>query len=222
MDAAENSRYSIAYKWLSYLLVAGMVYYWLFTLGLIFFNKSLHNSTPRQTAVYNAFWHQNWRLFAVTKPYNRELDMVIRQKADPAKTDTIDLVKYSVAEKRKHAPFNNYEDALDHMLYGIMNGLEMQLYYKHLSLKKQYPGRPDSFYMRRGNQLLLADSLRQQRLQNLYQYGRYVMRQIQWDTAGKEFQLIVAHKFIPPQKPPESAVTEGDRKIVFVSPYQSF
>ncbi|MBL0356289.1 MAG: hypothetical protein IPP72_05115 [Chitinophagaceae bacterium] len=222
MQSPSPAKYKIVYQWLSYCLLFGFVYYWLFSIGLIFFNKSIHKAAPGQTAFYYAFWRQNWRLFAFTKVYNRELNFIVRDKSDLAKADTVDLVKYFIAEKRHKAPFNNYDDGLDQMLYWIMNGLETQLYQKQQQLKEQFPGRPDSFYMRQSNMLVLSDSLHQDPLQNLTSFGKFVLKRMNKDTVGKEFQLLLRHKFIPPQKPPAGSVSNGDERTIFILPFKPF
>lgn len=222
MSAQEPARNNIAYKLLSYCLLAGFLYYWLFSLGLIFFNRSIHNAAPRQTAAYYTFFRQNWRLFAFTKIYNRELNFIVRDEANPSIADTIDVVKYFIAEKRSHAPFNNYYDGLDQILYWEMNGLETQLWEREKALKVQFPGKPDSFYMRQTNMMVLADSLHAGHLQNLVSYGKYVLQHMNKDTAGKEYQLILVHKFIAPKQPPAGSVAAGDEQTFFITPFKSF
>lgn len=221
MQPANTPKYPIAYKWLSYCIVAAFFYYWLFTTGLIFFRKSITAVSPRQTAVYNAFWRQNWKLFASTYIYNRELKLVLRDKLNPAESDTVALVSYAVSEKRKFAPFNNYEDALDHLLYRIMNGLEMQLTAKKIALQKQFPNQPDSFYMQQSSLLTEGDSLHQTDLQNLISYGKYVLNKKNIDTTGKEFQLILVYEYIHPQVPPANVVANGNAATFFISTFKN-
>jgi|GEM_PF-1975260 len=220
MEPATPVKNKIAYKWLSYGIVFAFIYYWALTLGLIFFNKSIAETTPRQTAFYHSFWKQTWRLFAYTKLYNRQLNFIVRDKQDPSKTDTLDLVQYGIAEKRKHAPVNAYYDGLEQMVYWIMNDVEVQMLKKEKVLKQQYQAKPDSFYMRQANILVVADSLHQQAVQNLANYGRYVMNQLHRDTAGKEFQLVLVHKFIAPAKPPAGSICSGDEQTIFISPFK--
>ncbi len=216
-----KQKYTIAYRWLSYCIVLAFAYYWFFTMAMVFFPKTTNAITSRQAAVYNTFIRQNWQLFAVSKVYNRKLNMVLRNTIDHQQTDTIDLVNYCILEKRKQAPFNNYEDAIDHMLYKVMNGLEQQLAAKKTLLQQQFPGRPDSFYMQQSSLLVEQDSLKQEKLQNLINYGKYVLKQKGIPAAGKEFQLVELHKYIPPQLPQYHIAGDSTSQPLFISTFKS-
>ena len=213
---------NIAYKWFSYFIVFAFAYYWMFTIGMIFLPKKMGTVSGRQAGIYGAFARQNWRLFASTKLYNRKLNLVIRDKANHLQTDTIDLVNYSISQKRKYAPFNNYEDAIDKLLYQQMNALEVQLLEKKAFLKTKFPNKPDSFYMLQSSALVDLDSLQQVNIQNLTDYGKYVLKQTEKNLAGKEFQLIQLHKFIPPQIPVYSLPGDISTEPIFISSFKSF
>lgn len=222
MSVNQPIKSPVAYKWLSYCLVLGFIYYWLFTLGLLFYPKSIYRAAPRQTNVYSAFCKQTWRLFAYTKLYNRQLNLITRNIGDPSKADTVDLVQFSIARKRKAAPFNDYYDGFDVMLYSMMNDFEHDLYRKQKLVRRENPGQADSFYMRQGNALALMDNKRQQSLNNLEQYGRYVLRLLKKDTTGKEFQLVMINTYIPPKHPPAGSLATGDDQTVFISAFKPF
>jgi len=222
MKPEEKSRDAIAYKWLSYAIVFAFAYYWLFTLAVIFLPKTTHSIAPRQKVVYNAFVRQNWQLFTFTQVYVRELSFVLRDNTGQRQTDTIALVKYIVNEKRKYAPFNNYEDALDALIHRYMYGLEMGLAENKRVLKKQYPGQPDSFYVVQS--CLLAENDRRQReyIDNLINFGKYVLRQQHIDTAGKAFQLVQVHRYIFPRKPEFFMAGDSLAAPIFFSTYKSW
>lgn len=222
MNPQRPAKYSLAYKWLSYCLAAGFIYYWLFTMFFLFFNKTVYQVTPKQAGLYQAFCKQTWRLFAYSTFYNREVELVVRDKTNPAVTDTVHLVQFSIARKRKAAPFNDFYDGFDQLLYWMLNDMETQLVREQKKLKEQFPGKQDSFYMRQSNALVIADSVQRQPLQNLENYGRYVMRELQKDTTGKEFQLVLVHKFIPPAKPAAGSVATGNLQTLFISSFKSF
>ena len=158
MKPKESPVYNIAYKWISYCLAGFFICYWLFTLGFILFRNPVQVMMPRPAGLYKTFLRQEWRLFETPKNYNREMKLVVRNKQYPAKADTIDLVQYLVAQKRKYAPFNNYEDALERLLFNIMNRLEGQLNEKRYLLKKKLPNNSAAFYMQQASQLTEADT----------------------------------------------------------------
>ena len=222
MKPAGTASYNIAYKWLSWCLVLAVACYWLMTFGLVFFGSKVSSAVPKPTLLYRTFARQNWRLFAITKLYNRQMNFIVRDKQNPAKADTTDLVQYLLTEKRAYAPFNNYEDALDRILYIIMNGVEIQMNQKKTILQKQFPNKPADFYMQHAAVLVETDSLHQENIENIVAFGKYVMERKKTSTAGKEYQLSIIHKYISPAKPKEASVPQGDEQIVFISSYKSF
>jgi hypothetical protein len=215
-----SSSNSIVYKAVSYCLVAAFGYYWLFTFSLFFFNTQTHTYAPRQVALYKTFWRQNWRLFAFSKVYNRKFLLIMKDTANPAKTDTIDLVQYSVSQKRAAAPFNNFEDAIDHLMYKVMNGVETQATGRDSLLRKEMPKRPDSFYVLQGSRQVEADIKNSVHLNNLYSYASFVLRQKNISAAGKQFQFVLQHIYISPAKPEGGWITDGGLKTLFVSSFK--
>ncbi len=217
MNAPKQPGLQIAYKWVSCCLVAAFLYYWLLSYGLIFFRPFIHRVAPGQVETYDAFWWQNWRLFSSTSTYKRELNLVLKDRQQPSRTDTIDLVRYSIAQKRQRAPFNNYHDALERLLYTVMNSLENRLRKERNAVGNM----TDSVFLQQSSALLKNDSIFRASLQNLENYARYVIRELHKDAAGKEFQLVLAYRFIPPPGTPANAVVQ-DKKIIFVSNFKPF
>lgn len=222
MKVTETTSYKIAYKWLSYAVVLAVAYYWLMTLGLVFFSKPVSSLVPNQTLLYRTFARQNWRLFAITKLYNRQMNFIIRDKNKPAKADTTDLVQYLLTEKRAYAPFNNYEDALDRILYLEMNGVEVLMIRRQELLKKQFPNNTADFYMRQAAVQVAADGQYQQHIDNIVAYGKYMMQRERKDTTGKEYQISIIHTYISPAKPKQPIVPGSDKQLIFISSYKTF
>lgn len=145
---------------------------------------------------------------------------IVRDKQHPANTDTTDLVQYLLTEKRAYAPFNNYEDALDRILYLEMNGVEVLMNRRKGALKKQLPNNTADFYMRHAAVQVAADSQYQQHIDNIVAYGKYMMQREKKDTMGKEYQISIIHKYIAPAKPKEPAVPGSDEQLIFISAYK--
>ena len=208
----------IAFKTLSVVLIGAFVYYWALTLALVFFYRPIRSASPRQVGIYSSFWRQNWHLFAYTKVYNRELNLLIRDTLT-GHTDTTDIVQWSVGEKRSHAPFNNYQDALDHLLYVFMNSLENQVSIRYKQAEKVLSGQPDSVYMRIASDSVAA---RAGYLHNLNAYMRLMLASKKTDTSGKVYSLQLVHHFVPPRTAPAGS-TPGNRfQTVFQSPFKPF
>lgn len=210
----------IAYKWVSYCLILAFIYYWIFTLGIILFHRPLLAITPRQAGLYKTFLRQEWRLFEIPKNYNRKMNLIVRDKQNPAQPDTIDLVLYLNTQKTKYAPFNNYEDALERLLFNIMNRLEAQLNENRAILQKKFPGRPADFYMQQSSLLTEADTLNSVNLQNIIAFGKHILKQEKINTAGKEYRLSFEYKLIPPQN--AATPLQNDKQIIFTTAYRNF
>jgi hypothetical protein len=205
---------AIAYPLLSYGILLLFAWYGIFTVVMLFIPKTTAQYLPRQAAVYHVFFVQNWHLFAQTKLYNRELNMIVSDSLTGQK-DTIDLVHYSITQKRKHAPCNQYEDAIDHLLFFSMNQLEMRLTEKEQELKKADSLQPVAFYLQKSCMQVRQDSAGKRILQNFHQYGTYVLRQMNKPVAGKHIQFEILHRYIAPAQPPLGPFTVGNIQKVF-------
>ena len=206
---------NIAYPKLSALLIGAFVYFWLLTIAVGMFYRPVRNYCHRQVLVYNTFWRQNWRLFAYTKLYNRQLNLLIHHPHQSGKTDTLDIVQWSLSQKRSHAPFNNYQDALDHLLYNFMNTLEMQMSQQLQPLAAGHPGISDSARLLAASAKLAAQP---EILHNLVAYAIMMMKDRKPDTTGCTYSLQLVHRFIPPATSKEGAT----QRILFQSPFQPF
>lgn len=221
MEPFPKGKPPIVYKWLSWLLLLAFAYYWLLTFGLVLFSKTVSARFPHQTVLYRTFARQNWRLFAISKVYNRQMLLVTRSIQNPAATDTTDIVQYFLAIKRDAAPFNNYEDAMDRILYIVMNGVEMQMINYKKTLQQQNPNKPASFYLAQCSALVEADA-RQEGINNIVAFAKYMLKKKKISTAGKEYQLIITHKFIQPSSPPSGSVANGSIQTIFASTFKPF
>lgn len=186
---------------------------------MILFRDKLPSVLPRQAAVYKTFLHQEWRLFEIARNHNRKMNIIVRDKINPLQADTVDMVQYLVAQKRKYAPFNNYEDAMERLLSNIMNRLENQLTGNKEALKKKFPGKPESFYMEQTSLLTEADTMHNENLQNIIAYGKYILEKQKINTAGKEYKLSLIYKYIPPEN---TALKGNAEDIIFTTAYKNF
>lgn len=210
----------IAYKWISFFVLFAFIYYWIFTVSLVFFSKPTRLAAPTQSSLYSSLFNQNWRLFAFTKMYSTEVNVVVRKINDSTAADTIGIVSCSMAEKRKYAPFNNYEEALERMLAVLIADIGGKAERKKLILKKQSPGQHENVYVQEVSGEIEKDSFSQKNLSNLNNYAKYVLAHKHIDTSGKEFQLIIVHNYIKPVNTPVAAEKNANKEIIFISTYK--
>lgn len=222
MNQQETKSKKIAYKGYSFYAVALFLFYWLITINMLYLREKVDKVIPQYTALHKTFWRQSWRLFTYTKMYNRQLNLIVRNQTDTLKTDTTDIVQYSLAQKRKYAPFNNYEEGVDRTLYLIMNLVYASMKEKGKALKAHFPGKTDEWYVMHASALIQADTVHPENLRNLEAFARKMMKETNKSTTGKEFQLQMTHKFIPPQMPSDTTFNKGDVQIIFQTGYKPF
>ncbi len=220
MMQQETKTKIIAYPWLCGCIIFSLLVYWIFSLALIFKSQSIQSVAPLPRAVYYSFFKQNWHLFADTRQYNRELYLILNDSNSQQKNDSIALVKYIVAQKRKHAPFNNFEDATDHLIYRIMNGLEQQIYENKILLQKQFPDMSAGYYLQQSSMHVEQDSLHKSNLQNLESFGKYVLQQNKITTTGKLFKLVLVYHYIQPPNPQAGTNTNQIDQTIFTSTFK--
>jgi len=212
MNAAPEK---IACRALSLLLIGAFAYYWIFTLSLVFFYKPIRTVSPRQVGMYSTFWRQNWQLFAHTKVYNRQLNLLVHDRRLPGQTDTLDIIHWCLSEKRRHAPFNNYQDGLDLMLYFFTNKLQGQTEKAYHQYAAGHPGLPDSSIMLEASRMVTAEP---ENLHNPAAYAKMLIKSKQLDTSGRSYSLQLVQQFIPPSRGSRGEHT----RILFQSPIQPF
>jgi hypothetical protein len=220
MKPTEASPYRLAYKWLTWFILLAFGYYWIITTGLMIFGNGVSSAIPNQTFVYRTFARQNWRMFAFAKVYNRQMLFITRDIANPSQTDTTDLVQYLLAEKRAYAPFNNKQDAVEKILYLIMNDLEVRVHNYEKKIKDTLPGKTAALYKQLAIEAVKADTAHQLEINNIRSYGHAALQQMKRSAAGKEYQLIIKHIYIPPSKPALPVVPGGNEEILFISNYK--
>ncbi len=212
----------IIYKWFSLCLLFSFVYYWVFTISLVFFNKPTREAFPRQSLVYSSLFNQNWRLFSYTKKYSVQLNLVVRTINSASETDTINLAGYIMAERRKYAPFNSYEEALERLVHTTITNTGEDAEKKTAQLKKEVTGKDDFFYVEQSSAVIEKDNRNKDNLTNLENYARNALHEMDIDTKGKEFQLIIFHHYILPSTAPGSQAFNTNDQTIFFSSYKPF
>lgn len=221
MKQVETKTGTIAYKWVSYGALLLFLVFWFFTFGLMYFKKTADKINPYINVAYKTFWRPNWRLFARTKLYNRQLNVILYDSSRAAR-DTLDLVQHSLYLKRKYAPFNNYEEGLDRYLYVVMNNIEAALTKKKVMLRKEFPGNTEEWYVLKASQQLAEDNRETRDLKNLETYVMRMLLDKEINTGGKQYQLQMTYKFIPPQHPPAGNFNRGNATVIFQTGYTAF
>lgn len=191
--------------------------YWLFTLGITFLPASMARIFPRASMGYRAFIKQDWRLFSSTAGYNRKVMLVFYDTVPGAHADTFQLWEEIVALKKKAAPFNNSEDAVDHLFFQVVNGLERQVDEGKDHWYSLSPDQTDSFYVCRGSADIASDTIRASAFRSILVYGRSVYLRAGRSLPRGHCKMIVSRDFIAPLKPRPESWHSGPRQYMFFS-----
>jgi hypothetical protein len=216
MADKEKSRLFLGQKRSVWLVLALFAGYWLFTLGMAFIPASMARIFARPSMAYRAFIKQDWRLFSSTAGYNRKVMFVFHDSAGQV-SDTFQVWERIVELKKKTAPFNNSEDAVDHIFFQVVNGLEREVDSGKNRLYSVQPDLPDSVYVCRSSADLASDTLSHRFFRSILAYGRTVFLGTGRHLPEGKCELIVTRDFIPPLKPVARSWQAGQRQFMFKS-----
>lgn len=224
MEGYHQNNKPIAYKVISYLAIGCFVVYWIITLLMVGMSKTLKKNSPKTHFAYNLTIRQNWHLFSNPSSFNKHVLFVIRPKANIQKSDTLDITRYFINMRISKAPFNNYYDNLDHILFRISHYLEAENIATINKLKKQDSLQSNSWYIEQSSKISAAKQPPIVHFTNLIGMCKQVVINEKIDTVGKEYQLLIKNSYIPPHKlsNKEYDVENGKAVHCFVSPYYSF
>lgn len=224
MEAVHQNKLPVAYKLASYFAIFCFLVYWFITSFMIAMPKTLKNVAPKTFYTYNVVIRQNWHLFSNPSVYNKHVLFVLRDKKNHDKTDTLNITKYFINERIARAPFNNYYDNLDHVLYRISHYLEGDNVKTINQLKKQDSLQTNLWYIQQSCSISVLKNPPITHFTNLIGMCKQVLVHEKINTAGKEYQLLIKNNYIPPHKLSnvEYDVQNGIVYPCFITPFYSF
>ena len=218
----ENENTGSAARKFSVLLIIFFIFFWICTLPYITAGKTFFNRFPLLYNTYKLFVRQDWKLFYKPHPYNRHIQILLIDSLHPQHTDTIDLVKYIQTQKRRYAPFNNYEDGLDNLLFRASNYFESQLRQKKEQLKKENPAMADSLCNAVAVNYMETDHKTKVATDNITNFSKYLLRNMSVDTTGKIYRLVIFYEPIMPYYSNEYLSDSYKIQTVYVSSLKHF
>lgn len=224
MEDTTQNKLPIAYRTISYVAICCFLIYWILTSLIIGLPKTLKKISPKTHHAYTLVIRQNWHLFSNPSIYNKQVLFVVRQIKNPQKTDTFNITRYFISQRIARAPFNNYYDNLDHVLFRISHYLETENIATLNKLKKQDSLQSNLWYIQQSSKISAAQEPPIVHFTNLLNISKQVLIDEKIHTVGKEYQLVIKNNYIPPHKLShiEYDVQDGIVVPCFVSPYYSF
>src|ERR1700751_2151822 len=136
----------VLYKLLPFIILLVFLFYWVanicVTLSANTSKKNIGYSFPLLIKLSGA----SWRLFAPPFTYNDRMYFILRDRRTFKITDSIEVLGDIACQKRIHAPFNQHENIIDHLVnHAVGNAKNTFIQYRN-RLKKDNPGRTASLY----------------------------------------------------------------------------
>lgn len=213
-------RKDLLFNVLCWVVLLGFVYYWAFTMAMVFFNRKTKSIAPQQARIHASFFNQNWRLFSKPKTYSKEINFIVRSINNPSVADTLYIEQYWMLQKRENAPFNSYEDAVERALNSILIDIDRIADAKKEYFLQQAQSSEENNAMLQLVNFLETDPHQKKNMTTLEQYGKYILTQKQIATSGKEFQMIFVRNYILPATAPLYQPGNINMEVIFTSAYK--
>jgi len=187
----------VLYKLLPFIILLVFFFYWIANIcGILSANTSQKNigySFPLLTKLSGA----SWRLFAPPFAYNDRMYLILRNKRTFEITDSIEILGDIACQK---------------MIFIEYRG----------QLKKNSPGKTDSFY----NAMAASETINNingaQQIGTLTNYCKWLIAQKNLDTTGKEWKIALSQQKIAPFADRNNDGFVSIDKPYFETPYTTF
>jgi hypothetical protein len=212
----------VLYQLLPFIILLVFFFYWVgticVTLSADSSKKNIGYSFPLLVKLSGA----SWRLFAPPFTYNDRMYLILRDKRTHEITDSFELLENIAYEKRVHAPFNQHENIIDHLLNHAVGSLKIILVQYNDQLRKTNPNETDSFYKARASSETINDMNGAQQVGTLTNYCQQWIGEKKIDTTGKEWKITLVEKKMPPFTERNNNGFSVIDKSYFETPYTSF
>jgi hypothetical protein len=212
----------VLYKLLPFIILLVFFFYWVtnicVTLSTNTSQKNIGYSFPLLIKLSGA----SWRLFAPPFTYNDRMYLILRDKKTFQITDSFEILGDIASEKRIHAPFNQHENIIDHLVNHAVGNAKMTFMQYREQLKKNSPGKTDSFY----NAMAASETINAingaQQIRTLSNYCKWLIAKKNIDTVGKEWKIALSEEKMAPFAERNNDGSIPIAKPYFETPYTSF
>jgi hypothetical protein len=210
------------YRILSYLGIIVFLLYWLslFILAMPsnYARTALLNYAPR----FNSVFGTTWRLFTPPHSYNNRLYYIVRDIERPSESDTIEVLENIALQKQRHAPFNQKENIIDHMVNNSVAGLKRTVWPNQKMPDDAVPSAPDSLQIARAIAGVVNKEDYGNYLATINNYCAVVLNDKKIDLSGKEVKILIKEKLTRPFNQMGKTPYWQKEILVFETPYKAF
>ena len=206
---------------LSYLAISFFMLYWISV-----FILAMPGGRAKEIIGYRAPLFKNnfgiaWSLFTPPGTSDDRLYFIVREISNHEKTDTLEILEDIAFQKQSHAPFNQQENILDHLVNNTVSWIKRTVWENKTKPSCSIPCSSDSLYIANAISAVSGNASFNAYLKTLFNYGRIVLPQKKITINGKELKILITEKQIKPFKQLDGDSFIPAENLVFETPYKS-
>ena len=208
------------YKILSYLCIAAFLLYWVIIFILAMPSSRAKQIISQHTPRFKSIFGFAWTLFTPPNTYNDRLYFIVRGITTPEKSDTIEVLENVAHQKQRHAPFNQKENIIDHLVNNNVWNIKLMVWSNKKKPAGNVPGTTDSLYIANATAVVAGTQAYSTFVNTLTNYFRIILQQKKIDTADKEIKIMITEKQIRPFKQMTDSNFLQKETLVFETAYK--
>jgi hypothetical protein len=206
------------YKIVTAFIIVGFLSYWIITIPLTITKNGGRNKFAIAFPSMNKLFGHTWNFFSGSFYDNDRMYLILRDSQTHQPTDTLEMLEDITYQKRSHAPFNQKENIIDHLVsHNILIVENGVINYKR-QLKKPLADPTDSTIAG----MINNDNNCGQALETLENYCKMVIAEKKIDTTNKEFKIIIGAKSIQSFAQRNNSQYVSKETNYFETPYKTF
>jgi hypothetical protein len=207
------------YKILSCLCIAVFLVYWLIIFILVMPSNSAKKIISKHSPRFKNTFGIAWTLFTPPNTCNDRLYFIVRIINGHEKPDTIEVLENIALQKQAHAPFNQKENIIDHLVNNTVWNIKLIVWSNKKKPVVDVPGMSDSLYIVNAIAAVERRQAYSAYRNTLINYCRIILQQKKIDAADKEIKIMITEKQIRPFKKMTDTNFLQKETLVFETPY---
>ncbi len=133
-----------------------------------------------------------WKFFTPPFTFNLRLYYITSDTTNASKTDTLEVLERIALRKQQHAPFNQKENIVDHLVNNSVNGLLRSVWIGRKMQGDNIPSIPDSLFLTTVIASAEKDKNYLRYLSTIKNYGITVLKENDIDSKNKRIKIVIS------------------------------
>jgi hypothetical protein len=164
---------------------------------------------------FRTIYITKWNLFTPPATNHYRLYFIATDIAHPRHSDTIEMIEKISLDKQQHAPFNQRDVMIDHLVFKNIFQLIKASYHNDQYLVNKKTNLTDTSFIQSVVITVKNDNRLKLNLDNLTRYGLQSLMEKKIDTTNKEIKLQIKEKLIRPFSEMNNTQFESKEKLLF-------